>query len=161
MLRIANTRRFAHYQRAGETARSEADSEQRHLGKLAAAIDLELPEAPQLLAKLTPGPDANAESLVLYFSRWLNLHWRFGTFGDLLEARRVYRLLDSVDDPIIRCSIRNAYGFTVRRAGEIDEAREVIASQQADATQYRLAFAMPYVRVMEACREILGRFDRV
>ena len=153
---------FAHYQRAGEIATSVADSDAATLGKLAAAIDLELPEAPQLLAELTPGPDANAESLVLYFSRWLNLHWRFGTFGDLHEARRVYRLLHSVKSPIIRCSFRNAYGFTVASAGEIDEAREVIASQQSDATQYRLAFALPYVRVMEAIVELLlGRFDRV
>lgn len=153
---------FSHYSAARETASSRAEIDIAALGQLAAAIDLELPEAPKLLAELEPRKDANAESLALYFSRWINLNWRFGTFGDLLEARRVYRLLHSVSNPMIRCSFRNAYGFTVASAGEAEEARAVIASQLDDAATYRLAFAIPYARVIEAVLELLlGRYDRL
>ena len=56
MLRIANTRRSRTTNERGETASSVADSDAATLGKLAAAIDLELPEAPRLLAELTPEP---------------------------------------------------------------------------------------------------------
>lgn len=151
----------SHYRLARASAGSDADLYVAALGELTAAIDLELPEAPDLLERLKPGPE-DLEGLVVYVSRWLGLHTRFGTVGDLSEPRRVYRLLHHVRDPIKRCSYRNTYGYAVASAGDVTETRLVVSEQLEDANRYRLDFIVPYARLIEAVADMIcGRLADV
>jgi LuxR family maltose regulon positive regulatory protein len=152
---------FQHYRVAQEVAQSQADEHVAALGQLVAAIDLELPDAPSLLAQLAPDPE-DVDGLVLFTGRSLGLHTRFGTPADLDEARRVNRLLHLVSDPMIRCSYRNTYGYTVATAAEIDETEAVVAAQLADAREYRLDFVIPYTHLIQALLHLVrGRFEEL
>jgi ATP/maltotriose-dependent transcriptional regulator MalT len=155
------TEAFSHYSNAREVATSPADLHVAHLGKLSAAIDLELPEAPTLLSELKRDPD-DIEALVSHVSRAMTLSSRFGAPPDLREARRVYRLLHLASDPLVRCSFRNMYGYATASAGDVAEARSVIAAQLDDAHTYRLDFIRPYAELIEAVVGlVLGDFEQV
>ena len=92
----------------------------------------------------------------------MSLNSRFGTSGDLNEARRTYRLLNRVADPILRCSFRNMYAYAAASAGDIDEATMVLTEQLEDARKFRLSFIVPYARLIEALIALIrARFDRV
>ncbi len=107
-------------------------------------------------------PARRRKGLVPHISRALGVSTRFGTPADIGEARRVYRLLHLVPDPLTRCSYRNTYGFTVASAADVEEAAAVVSAQLEDAHRYRLGFVIPYAHLIEALLELVrGRFSHV
>jgi LuxR family transcriptional regulator, maltose regulon positive regulatory protein len=152
---------LSHYMKARAAATTAEDLNAAALGELAAAIDLELPEAPSLLAAIAPAQD-DAEAIVAHVSRSLVLASRSDSNFDIQDARRVYRILHLVRDPVVRCSFRNAYGNSVAQAGDLDEAIHVVASQIDDATHYRLDFVIHYAHLISALIDLVrGDLDRV
>ena len=140
---------FQYYRCARDVARTPSDQQVALLGEVSAAIDLELPEAHEILAGATPAPE-EIDAVVLHMCRVLTYHQRFGVPLKLEEPRRVAQLLPLVRDPITRCSFRNAYGYTLAGAGERSDVNDVVAAQLADAAAYRLDFVVPYVWLLKA-----------
>ena len=138
-----------YYRCARDVARTPSDQQVALLGEVSAAIDLELPEAHEILVGATPMPE-EFDAVVLHMCRVLTYHQRFGVPLKLEEPRRVAQLLPLVRDPITRCSFRNAYGYTLAGAGERSDVNDVVAAQLADAATYRLDFVVPYVWLLKA-----------
>ena len=149
---------LTYYRRARELAKEAGDDRRAALGELAAAIDLELPEAPHLLDALAPDPEL-IDQVVIHMGRWVSLHHRFGTLRSLDEPRRVSRLVHRVRDPMTRCSFRNVYGYILASAGLEDEGRSLLVVQFDDATRYGLDFVLPYAQYIDGLLDIFsGRF---
>jgi len=125
-------------------------------GQLVAASDLLAPEAPVLLRRLAPGPDAAPRDVVVYAGHWLTYHQRSGTLTSLDIPRRARQLLHLVEDASARCSFRNAYAYTLVCAGLLDEADSLVADQVDDAQAFGLEFVLRHAELTHA----IGLFIR-
>ena len=130
-----------------------ANDEERRLarwGQLTAAAALELDLAHDLLGELQllaeDGIDPT-ESIRTADKR-LALGLRFGAIRSLAEARRVAELLPSVPDPFVRCSFRSTYSCALNLASDYATALTVAVEMVADATEFRVDFALPYAWLM-------------
>lgn len=114
-------------------------------GELSAAVDMELPEAVDLLEQLR-GRRRDPEHVINVVTKQMMLECRLGRVGDLDPARAAERHIELVKDPLVRCSFRNTLANSLALKGDYDECLAVSERLTADATQSRLEFVMPYAQ---------------
>jgi DNA-binding CsgD family transcriptional regulator len=119
-------------------------------GQLAVEIELESPEAQSLISDLQRNSTLEPNDEVLLASRLLNLETRFGLPLSIAKGRAARQLVRHVTDPVIRCSFRNVFGYSLASMYCLDECAEVTSEQLADAERCRLEFVVPYALVVQA-----------
>jgi ATP/maltotriose-dependent transcriptional regulator MalT len=155
-----------YYRCARNAACCDEDRRAAELGELKSAIDLELPDAGDVLARLRQSQTASPTDQVELANRALMLGARFGELSAVEEARAVTQLLPYVADPLVRNSFRNTYAYACAIAGEYDDAEEALDALERDAHEHRLAFAITYAGLTRAVIAIAQRrfddgFDRL
>ena len=125
------------------------------LGELAAAIELEKPDALGLLDSLGPADALPPDERVILVSRMISLETRFGLPISIDEGRAMWQLLDRVRDPVARSSFRNVFGHSLAAMGYLDEADTLSDQQQEDVDRSRLDFVVPYTLVTRALTSFL------
>ena len=149
---------------AEEAALNDGQRRAAKWGRLTAAASLELEEtASSLLEELqvtTTGGDFDLTEAIRTADKRLVLGFRFGSVRGLPEARVVEELLPSVADPFVRCSFRSTFSYALNLGCEYARALETATAMVDDATHYRVDFALPYGRLMQAMAlGGLRRFD--
>jgi LuxR family transcriptional regulator, maltose regulon positive regulatory protein len=119
-------------------------------GQLAVEIELESPEARRLISELQRASTLEPNDEVLLASRLLNLETRFGLPLSIAKGRAARQLVRLVTDPVVRCSFRNVFGYSLASMYCLDECTEVTTEQLADAERCRLEFVVPYALVVQA-----------
>jgi LuxR family transcriptional regulator, maltose regulon positive regulatory protein len=150
----------SHYARAAELAVSGDLQRVAALGQLAAAVELERPEAVALLSSLGPVGCMEPEERVILVGRMINLEARFGLPVSIAEGRAMWQLLHRVGDPVTRTSFRNVFSFALAAMGHYDEALRLSREQLDDADLHRLPFVVPYALTVQALAGI-GTHDYV
>ncbi len=138
-------------------ARTHESKRAAKLGQLSAAIELERPDAIEILASLGSTdslPPADRATLVI---RRINLETRFGLPIGFEEGRAMWQILDYVADPVARSSFRNVFGYALAAAALYDEAIQITAEQMEDAERCRLDFVIPYALTNRAIVATLQR----
>jgi LuxR family maltose regulon positive regulatory protein len=149
-----------YYRRARLSASTDEARRAAELGELKSAIDLELPEASEVLRRLRRSQTTSPTDQVEVANRGLMLGARLGTLKVVEEARAVTQLLPYVGDPLVRNSFRNTYAFACAIAGEYDDALSTLDDLERDALQHRLIFAVTYAGLTRAVVAIAQRrFD--
>jgi LuxR family maltose regulon positive regulatory protein len=132
------------YQRALTSTTDPALKRVAAYGELAAAIELERSDAPELLEALGRSDSLGPDDRVVLAGRRLYLETHFGMPVSLEDAGAARQLLGHVRDPMQRASFRNIYGHALAASGYFDEALGVIDEQLEDADHSRLEFVVPY-----------------
>jgi len=135
---------YDHYLGARSLATSPDIRRVAGWGLLSCAFDMETDDARALLDELAADSDGSPRDVVAHAGRRLNLEARFGSIGSLPSGRAANALLTRVDDPIVRTSFRNVFGYVLVIAGFYAEAADVMVDQFADCERSRLPFALPY-----------------
>lgn len=130
---------------AHDSTTSPALREQALWGELSAAVDLELPQAAELLEQLS-GRRSDFAHTVNVVTKRMMLESRLGRIGDLDPARAVERRVDGVPDPLVRCSFRNTLINVLALRGEYEECLAIAERLEFDAARSRLEFVVPYVQ---------------
>ncbi len=120
------------------------------LGELAAAFELEMPEAIALADELAAFDHGSIEDRLVLADRRLTLQTRFAMPLDLEAARAASQLLAYVKNPVARMSFRNAFGYVLAACGHVGEAASVADDQMLDAERHRLDFVVPYTLAIRA-----------
>jgi ATP/maltotriose-dependent transcriptional regulator MalT len=155
---------LAYYQEARAAARSERDRREATIGELKSAIDLEQPNAADVLKELSRNRHTDATDEVELGALALMLGSRMGSLEVIDEAKGINQLLPNVSDPLVRNSFRNTYAYACAVAGEYDEADAALSELERDASDHRLRFALAYVLLGRAVvsigrRQFDGAFD--
>jgi DNA-binding CsgD family transcriptional regulator len=119
-------------------------------GELAAAIELERDDAPDLLRALSEGEALSVEDRVITSGRRIYLETHFGFRVSLEEAGAARQLLRHVRDPMHRASFRNIFAHALAASGHFEEALSVVEEQLVDADRSRLDFVVPYCHTSRA-----------
>ena len=112
-------------------------------GQLAAALELERPEAVELMSSLGPVGEMEPDERVILVGRKINLETRFGLPVSVAEGRAMWQLLHRVADPVTRTSFRNVFSFALAAMGHYDDALRLSREQLDDAELHRLPFVVP------------------
>jgi LuxR family transcriptional regulator, maltose regulon positive regulatory protein len=150
------------HQQAQRLAHDPVQIREALLGQLVAAIDLEADQIGELASELDrfegEGP---AATLRLVMSRVL-LASRIGGIDQALRQGEAARSLVSlVDDPLIRTAFLHVFGAALAVAARYDEASALSGQAIAEASEYRLRFALPHAYVNKAVAEIGRRNFRL
>jgi ATP/maltotriose-dependent transcriptional regulator MalT len=150
------------HQQAQRLARDPVQIREALLGQLVAAVDLEADQIDELASELDrfdgEGP---AATLRLVMSRLL-LASRIGGVDQALRQGEAARSLVSlVDDPLIRTAFLHVFGAALAVAARYDEASALSGQAIAEASEYRLQFALPHAYVSKAVAEIGRRNFRL
>jgi LuxR family maltose regulon positive regulatory protein len=127
------------------------------LGELSAAIELERPDAPDLLESLGSSESLASDERVTLVIRRINLETRFGLPVSFQEGRAMWQLLNRVTDPVARSSFRNVFGYALAAAGLCEEAERLTQEQMDDAERCGLEFVIPYALTNRAIIAIIQR----
>jgi LuxR family maltose regulon positive regulatory protein len=146
-----------YYRLARGSAQDDTERREAEWGEVNAAIDLELPDAADLLQRLRESERATATDRVEVASRALILGARLGSLTALEEARSVLQLVDLLTDPVARASFRNTYAYACALAGEYDDAIATLDALESEARVQRLQFALPYVACARAVVHVAMR----
>jgi ATP/maltotriose-dependent transcriptional regulator MalT len=138
------------FHRAEAAASSEVERRDVLRGQLICAIELELPEARDLLSSLVAGVDfSDPREVLRTSSAALAYQLKFG-LSDGKGAELAAELVTSVADPLIRSSFRNLYAHWLALSARYSEAADLIAELLDDVARSRLSFAEPYAFVSAA-----------
>ena len=139
-----------YFRAAQRTAQSPELVRKASLGELVAAIELEHPDAADLLDVSASYQATNPEDQVLTADRKLAFETRFGHPVDFQSGRAARQLLRFVADPVARSSFRNVFGYALASAALFDEATSITDEQIEDAERCRLDFVLPYALSIKA-----------
>jgi DNA-binding NarL/FixJ family response regulator len=145
-------RAIVHY-RAGRASGESLSIEEARVaawGELAVASDLELPETPELLSELDRSQLATPDDQLRLSCRSLVVGNRFGSLQALDQAHVAAQLVELVEDPYLRTSFRNVYGYLCAIAGDYARASDCVDALEGDAARLRLAFVTPYCALTRA-----------
>jgi LuxR family transcriptional regulator, maltose regulon positive regulatory protein len=145
------------YGRALRHAASGEQARAARLGELSAAIELERPDAPEILTALGTAEELPPSTRIAYVIRRLNLETRFGLPVSINEGRAMWQLLDHVHDPVARSSFRNVFGFALAASGLCEKALRLTEEQVSDVQKHHLDFVMPYALTNRAIVATLRR----
>jgi LuxR family transcriptional regulator, maltose regulon positive regulatory protein len=131
------------YRTAKSLAKYRSERRMALWGEILASIDLELPEAEQLLS------DANAETdtlvdVICHATRSLMLDVRSGKLRTLSQARALVSSSGRVNDPLLQCSFLNILASNLAVAGEYEDCLEVSELLLSEARRHRLDFVLAY-----------------
>jgi LuxR family transcriptional regulator, maltose regulon positive regulatory protein len=134
-----------YYRQAQSVVTTSAERRQAEWGELKSSTDLESHDAVTLLARLRESASQAPEDQVELASKTLILDARLGSLAGLEAARDVLQLTSLVNDPIVRGSFLNTYGYACALAGEYEEATAALEQLEADAREHRLNFVLAYI----------------
>jgi LuxR family transcriptional regulator, maltose regulon positive regulatory protein len=145
------------HRHAQRLAHDPAQVREALLGQLVAAVELEVDDIDNLASELAlfegEGP---AATLRLVMSRLL-LASRIGGVDEALrQGEAAKSLVSLVDDPLNRTAFLHVFGAALAVAARYGEASSLCGQAVAEATKYRLKFALPHAYVNKAVAE-LGR----
>jgi LuxR family transcriptional regulator, maltose regulon positive regulatory protein len=132
------------YARAGAIANSTKLKQIAALGELLVAIELERPDAADLLHEFDSIELIDPTERVILADRKLSYEIHFMSRVDVEGARAARQLLNLVSDPLVRTSFRNVFGYTLAALGLFDESLELTDEQLVDVSDHRLEFVLPY-----------------
>ena len=139
-----------HYREAASIAQSEDIRRRATLGQLQAALELEAPDVPEQLDRLSSRVTLDPEDQVIFADRKLSVETRYGLPVDLDAGRAASQLLKLVADPMTRTSFRNVLGYALAASARFDEALVLTEDQLDDAERCRLDFVIPYALTIKA-----------
>ncbi|MDQ5874711.1 MAG: LuxR C-terminal-related transcriptional regulator, partial [Actinomycetota bacterium] len=132
------------YGRAETAASTEMTRREALWGQLICAIELELPEAAEMLEQLNASVRlSDPRDAVRSAACGLNYQLKFGSL-DLAEADLASELVEAMSDPLVSSSFQGVYSNALALSARYVEALEVATAFLAVARRYRLDFAMPY-----------------
>ncbi len=132
------------YERAASAAKTRDESREAAWGQLQCLIDLERPQAPQVLEQLSSMVvRSDPREVVRCAGVRLVYQIKLGEL-DLAEADRANELLEGVRDPLTRTAFACNYACALALATRYDEAVAVGESAVDLARSLRLDFALPY-----------------
>jgi LuxR family transcriptional regulator, maltose regulon positive regulatory protein len=138
------------YRRAEAASTTLMDRREATWYQVICLVDLELPEAAQILEALRSTLiRSDPNDVVRSAGIGLAYQFKLGRL-DLVEADRARELLDAVKDPIARTSFMSIYGSGLCAAARYDEALEIAEALIALASALRLDFALPYAQASAA-----------
>jgi ATP/maltotriose-dependent transcriptional regulator MalT len=151
---------LGYYREARMHAQTDFERREAQWGELKSAIDLEIPEAIDLLRRVkSEGPDNAADQIELA-SLSLMLGARLGSLTALDEAQAARNVVPLVSDAVARTSFANTYAYACALAGEYAETERVLDELDADREISHVAFALPYFDCARAVALVAtGRFD--
>ena len=138
------------YARAGAVAEAAKLKRIAALGELLVAIELERPDAADLLSEFGTADLVDPTERVILADRKLSFEIHFTARVDVEGARAAKQLLSLVPDPLVRTSFRNVFGYTLAAMGLYEESLELTTEQLADANDHRLEFVLPYAHANQA-----------
>lgn len=134
-----------YYELAQRFASNATDRREASWGMLMCLAALERPAAQELLVELeATASESDARDLVRLADKRLSVGFRFGFIRHLPEARQVAELVRTVKDPIVRCSFRSMYAWALVLSAHYDDALREAEALIADASEYRVDYALPY-----------------
>jgi ATP/maltotriose-dependent transcriptional regulator MalT len=139
-----------YFERAQATADDPRLSRRAALGALIAAIELEDPQATDLLASLVAMQPSEPSDEVVLADRQLHYETRYCRPVDLHRGRTASQLLRFVRDPVARTSFRNVFGYALAATAHWTEAATLTDEQLRDAERCRLDFVVPYALSLQA-----------
>jgi DNA-binding CsgD family transcriptional regulator len=135
---------LALYRRSEAAAETDAEVRDARWGQLTCFIDLELPQAEEMLAELSEGVGfANARDLVRAAGHGVYFQLRSGGL-DLDAADVARQLLPVVSDPNVECSFLSGYSVALALVGRYTEGLNAARELRRIAQRYRFDFAIPY-----------------
>jgi ATP/maltotriose-dependent transcriptional regulator MalT len=125
---------------------------------LLAAAELEAPDVPQQLEELSTAVVEEPADRVMLADRRVGIELRFALPINFENARAAAQILPFVDDPMVRTSFRNVFGYVLAASAHFDEALALMEDQLDDAERCRLDFVIPYAFINRAL-VLTGRRD--
>ncbi|MFN2469418.1 MAG: response regulator transcription factor [Gaiellaceae bacterium] len=145
--------------RAEDSAKSKADLREALLGKFNAALDLELPEASETLARLEALEDDSLSARLRIASARILLASRMGGVQEAMEhAWLLLPLAPNCADPMARTSFFNLLARSLSMVAAYDRAEDVARRGLHDAEGHRLTFTLPHLLIASAASAV-GRRD--
>ena len=142
------------YARAGAIANSTKLKQIAALGELLVAIELERPDAADLLREFDSIELIDPTERVILADRKLSYEIHFTSRVDVEGARAARQLLNLVSDPLkCACLFRNVFGYTLAALGLFDESLELTNEQLVDVSDHRLEFVLPYAVLKSGARK--------
>jgi DNA-binding NarL/FixJ family response regulator len=140
----------AYYQRAFDSAQTAVTRIEAELGLIQVALELEDPTVHERLAALDTDAVVDPGLEVMVVDRKIGVETRFALPVDVARGRAARELLPLVDDPMVRTSFRNVFGYTLAAMFEFEEAETLTEEQLHDAARCRLDFVVPYATTVMA-----------
>jgi ATP/maltotriose-dependent transcriptional regulator MalT len=134
---------LASYRDAKSLAKSREMRRVALWGEILAAIDLELPEAEQLLADAESECDTLVD-VIFQAGRSLTLDYRRGRLRSLDKAYALVSSAHRLRDPLQRCSFFNLLATVLAVAGEYERSLEICEVLVTESKRHRLDFVVAY-----------------
>jgi len=132
------------FRRAEAAAATDASRRDALWGQLMCEIELELPEATETMRQLSAGVHrSDPRDVVRAAACGLTYKHKLGSL-DLAEADMANELLPLIADPLVESAFQSAYSNSLALSARYEEALAVAMALLANATRYRLDFAVPY-----------------
>ena len=143
------------YRRSEAVARTESERRDAAWGQLMCLVELERPEAAELLRALDeevrPG---DVREVVRSATYRLAFQAKLGSL-DLTDADLAAAVVHTVSDPLLVSSFQSAHSSVLGMAAQYDEALRVASEFLDTIERYRLDFARVYA-LCSACRATAG-----
>jgi DNA-binding NarL/FixJ family response regulator len=153
---------LAHFKAAERTALTMTDSQNALWGQFVVAVELEHPEARQLLEQLVDLAPYDPTTVVRDASGALILAVRDGGLRTATrKALAIKDIADQADDPLVRSVFWYSFATAQSRLGEYQAALETLDRALKEAEEFHLAFAVPHTLVCRATASIGERRFRV
>jgi ATP/maltotriose-dependent transcriptional regulator MalT len=134
-----------YYRRARQVARTRTQEREARWGELMCTAALERPEAHLLLKELEQSVVVtDARDQVRMADKQLSLGFRFGFVTHLKDSRAAFELVNSVNDPLVRCSFLSMHAWALALGAFYGEALAMADHLIEDATNFRVSPALPY-----------------
>ncbi len=130
-------------------------------GELSCSIELELEGSGELLDELIAQTQDDPTAQLQLLGKRLTLESRFGKLQSVELGLAAADVIDRVDDPLVRASLRNVVAHTAALSAHYDVASTIALRMLDDARTHRLKFAIPYARaLLGMCYAGKREFDR-
>jgi len=137
------------YGEARALASTKSEVDEAVWGEVGAAVDLELPEAEQMLR----AAEATAKDVVgrlSFANKRLMYEARVGRIRSLDVVREARHLLSRTSDPMLRTSFLNGLAYGLAVAAEYEEALEANHDLRLEVQSHRLDFVTPHALLTDA-----------
>jgi DNA-binding NarL/FixJ family response regulator len=157
-----NDRARLYFEQALDSAATVADKRDAVWGQLLVSLDLDLPDAGNLLESLVSLDDGSAFSAVRLTLAQMMIAIRTGEAQGIAELfDSAEHLLPRVTEPRTVALFHTCHGFLLGLLGHYERARTIASRGEDYARDLRLPFVVPYLRRVRAITELgLRHFSR-
>ena len=132
------------YRQAEAAAATETERRDALWGQVICLIELERPEATQMLDALTASISMSKPRDVVRAAAYtISAQMKLGSLN-LAEVELATELLSVVDDPLVESAFRNVYSAALALSARYDEALTAANELIETVKEYRLEFVLPY-----------------